>query len=81
VVCSVLKSQVTNKFRTHNYSVVFCSGCLQNFVLAWGSKVRFPARAGNISLHNRVQNGSRAHPASYTVGSGVPFPGGKAAET
>jgi hypothetical protein len=29
-----------------------------------GSKVRFPAVAGNFSLHQRVQNGSGAHPAS-----------------
>jgi hypothetical protein len=29
-----------------------------------GSRVRFPAGAGNFSLH-RVQNGSGAHPASY----------------
>jgi hypothetical protein len=31
----------------------------------WGSKVRFPACAGNFSLHHRVQNGSGAHLASY----------------
>jgi hypothetical protein len=30
-----------------------------------GSRVRFPAGAGNFSLHHRVKNGSRAHPASY----------------
>jgi hypothetical protein len=29
-----------------------------------GSRVRFPARAGNFSLHHRIQNGSGAHPAS-----------------
>jgi hypothetical protein len=29
-----------------------------------GSRVRFPAVAGNFSLHRRVQNGSGAHPAS-----------------
>jgi hypothetical protein len=28
-----------------------------------GSRVRFPAGAGNFSLHHRVQNGSGAHPA------------------
>jgi hypothetical protein len=26
-------------------------------------RVRFPAGAGNFSLHHRVQNGSGAHPA------------------
>jgi hypothetical protein len=42
-----------------------------------GSRVRFPARAGNFSLHHRVQNGSEAHPASYPVGTGSSFPGVK----
>jgi hypothetical protein len=34
-----------------------------------GSRVRFPAEAGNFSLHHRVQNGSGAHPASYPMGT------------
>jgi hypothetical protein len=36
-----------------------------------GSRVRFPAWAGNFSLHYRVQNGSGAHPASYSMIPGV----------
>jgi hypothetical protein len=44
-----------------------------------GSRVRFPARAGNFSLHRRVQNVSGAHPASYPVGTRGSFPGDKAA--
>jgi hypothetical protein len=44
-----------------------------------GSRVRLPAGAGNFSLHHRVQNGSGAHPASYPMGAGGSFPGGKAA--
>jgi hypothetical protein len=49
----------------------------------WGSRVRFPAGAGNFSLHHRVQNGSGAHPASYAMGSrgyfrGVKRPGREA---
>jgi hypothetical protein len=44
-----------------------------------GSKVRFPAWAGNFSLHHRVQNGSGTHPASYLMGTRGSFPGGKAA--
>jgi hypothetical protein len=44
-----------------------------------GSRVRFPARAGNFSLHHRVQNGSGAHPASYPMGTRGSFPRGKAA--
>jgi hypothetical protein len=44
----------------------------------WDSKVRFPAGAGNFSLHHRVQNGSRAHPVPYTMGTRGSFLGGKA---
>jgi hypothetical protein len=43
------------------------------------SSVRFPAGAGNCSLHHRDQNGSGAHPASYPMGNRGSFPGGKAA--
>jgi hypothetical protein len=45
-----------------------------------GSRVRFPAGAGNFSPHHRVQNSSGAYPASYLMGTRVSFPGGKAAE-
>jgi hypothetical protein len=38
-----------------------------------------PAVVGNSSLHHRVQNGSRAHPASYPMGTRGSLPGGKAA--
>jgi hypothetical protein len=38
-----------------------------------GSRVRFPAGAGNFSLHHRVQNGSGAHPASYPLGTTMGF--------
>jgi hypothetical protein len=46
-----------------------------------GSRVRFPAGAGNFPLHHRVQTGSGAHPASYTKCSRVSFPGGKQSGT
>jgi hypothetical protein len=36
-----------------------------------GSRVRFPAGAGNFSLHYCVQNGSGAHPTSYPMGTGA----------
>jgi hypothetical protein len=42
------------------------------------SRFRFPAGAGNFSLH-RVENGSEAHPVSYPMGTRVSFHGGKAA--
>jgi hypothetical protein len=44
-----------------------------------GSRVPFPAGAGNFSLHHRVQNGSGAHPASYPMGIRGSFPGDKVA--
>jgi hypothetical protein len=40
---------------------------------------RVPAGAGNVSLYHRVQNGSGAHPASYSMDIRGSFPGGKAA--
>jgi hypothetical protein len=43
------------------------------------SMVRFPAGAGNFSLHHRVPNGSGSHPSSYPMGARGYFPGGKAA--
>jgi hypothetical protein len=42
------------------------------------SRVRFPAGAGNFSLHYRVQNGFGAHQASYPMGTRDSFPEGKA---
>jgi hypothetical protein len=44
-----------------------------------GSRVRLPSGAGNFSLNHHVQNGSRAHPASYPMGTTGSFIGGKAA--
>jgi hypothetical protein len=41
-----------------------------------GSRVRFPAGAGNFSLHGRVQNGSGSHSASYPMGTRGSFPWG-----
>jgi hypothetical protein len=40
---------------------------------------RFPARAGNFSLRHHVQTSYGAHPASYPMGTGSPFRGGKVA--
>jgi hypothetical protein len=44
-----------------------------------GSRVRFPARARNFSLHHRVQTGSGSHPSSYPMGTRGSFLGDKAA--
>jgi hypothetical protein len=43
--------------------------------------VRFPAGAGNFSLRHRVQTKPGAHPASYPMGTGGSFPGGKEPRT
>jgi hypothetical protein len=42
-----------------------------------GFGVRYPAGAGNFSLHHRVQAGSGVHPASYPMGTRGSFPGVK----
>jgi hypothetical protein len=41
--------------------------------------VRSPAGAKDFSSNLYVQTGSEAHPASCTMGTGGPFPGGKSA--
>jgi hypothetical protein len=60
-------------------------GCLIRVDVALGyglddrcSRVQFPAGTWNFSVPHRVQTGSGAHPASYLMGTGGPFPGGKA---
>jgi hypothetical protein len=40
-------------------------------------EVRFPAEARDFSSNLCVQTGSGAHPASCTIGTGGPFPGGE----
>jgi hypothetical protein len=39
-----------------------------------GPSVRFPAGAGNLSLHHCIQNGSGAHPPSYPMDTRGAFP-------
>jgi hypothetical protein len=43
-----------------------------------GSRFRFPAGAVKFSHRHRVQYGSRAHPAFYSMGTRGSFPEGKA---
>jgi hypothetical protein len=40
--------------------------------------VRSPARAKDLSSSLCIQTGSEAHPVSCPMGTGGPFPGGKA---
>jgi hypothetical protein len=51
----------------------------KSLVVLSGFRFRFPAGAGNFSLHHRVQNDSGSHPASNPMGNRGPFPGGKVA--
>jgi hypothetical protein len=44
----------------------------------WTTRVRSPTEAEDFSSSLCVQTGSGAHPASYPMGNGDPFPGGKA---
>jgi hypothetical protein len=44
----------------------------------WAIDIRSPAEAKDFSSGLCVQIGSGAHPASCTLGTGGPFPGGKA---
>jgi hypothetical protein len=54
--------------------------CSTGLWAGW-SVVRFPARAGNFSLHHHVQTGSGNHPVSYPMGIRGSFSRGKAAGT
>jgi hypothetical protein len=44
----------------------------------WTAGVRSPTEAQDFSSSLCVHTGSGAHPASYTMGTGGSFPGGKA---
>jgi len=56
-----------------------CKFNFRTVAMGWKIGVRFPVGAGNFSLLHRVQTGSEANPASYPMGTGGSFPGGKAA--
>jgi hypothetical protein len=77
--------QKHNKLRTVTRIRVFITNYIKIYLRKAhglddrGSRVRFPAGAGNFSLHHRVQNGSEAHPLSYRMGIRGSFPGVKAA--
>jgi hypothetical protein len=44
----------------------------------WTIGVRFPTGAEDFFYSPCVQTGSGVHPTSYPMGTGGPFPGGKA---
>jgi hypothetical protein len=72
--------QKTTSFCAYMYTcilVIKCNGCL---ILLRNSAigVRSPVGEEDFSSILCVQTGSGAHPASCTMGTGGPFPGGKA---
>jgi hypothetical protein len=74
---------ISDKFQETQYWIKICDSSA-GIALGYGlddrgSRVRFPAGAGNFSLRHRVKNVSGAHPASYPMGTRCSFPGGKAA--
>jgi hypothetical protein len=70
--CRVQKTIYTNFYRHRNSSVSIALGYR---LKDQGSRVRFPAGAGNFSLHHGVQNGSGSHPASYPMCTRGSYPG------
>jgi hypothetical protein len=63
--------------RTFNLELLQAAPTLKTTFLKWdlGS---IPAEANDSSCNLCVQTSSEAHPASYPMGTGSPFPGGKA---
>jgi hypothetical protein len=53
-------------------------GSSGSIVSDYGLEVRSPTGAEDFSSSPCVQTGSEAHPASYPMGTGGPFPGVKA---
>jgi hypothetical protein len=67
--------------RSPSHPLLDCSRdspVVQRWAMGWMIGVRFPAGAGNFSIH-RVETGSGPHPASYPMRTRGSFPGGKAA--
>jgi hypothetical protein len=68
----VSSPELSNGIRLNLVLVVYSIRCRDGFVFVGiGSRVRFPAGAGNFSLYHRVQNGTGTHPASYPVVPGA----------
>jgi hypothetical protein len=76
---SVKKGYFLTSIVTISFSNKSCTIALGYGLDDRGYSLRFPAGAGNFSVHHRVQNGSGAHAASYPMDTRGSFPGGKAA--
>jgi hypothetical protein len=71
-LCKLLKFHVSYAVRSRGTSVIIVRGYgLDNRAIG----VRSPAGAWDFSSSLSVQTGSRAHPASYPMGTGGPFHG------
>jgi hypothetical protein len=57
------------------WGAVIAQGYSAGLRARW-SEFRIPTRAGNFSLHRRVQTGPGAHPASYPMGTKGSLSGG-----
>jgi hypothetical protein len=62
----------------NKYSSEPVARSVQCLTTDWTAGVRSPTEAEDFSSNLCVQTGCWAHPASYTVGTGGSFPGGKA---
>jgi hypothetical protein len=67
----LMVTQLVKKFPafygTRRFITVFTIVRNPRLLVTFCTRVRFPAGAGNFSLHHGVQNGSGAHPASYSM--------------
>jgi hypothetical protein len=68
---------LTKTFREERQIKLF-SGSSVSMTMDWTTRVRPSTRAKDSSFSLCVQTGSGDHPASYPMGTGGPFPGGKA---
>jgi hypothetical protein len=83
-VYRILQATVVISSKCLSWNVLMATFLFSDTALGYGlddrgSRIRFPVETGNFSLHHRVQNGSRAHPTSYPMGTGVSFLRGEAA--
>jgi hypothetical protein len=75
VTVLIMNIEYTADQRSRGSSVSIVSDCgLDDRAI----EVRSPTGAEDFSSSPCDQTGSGAHPASYTMGTGGPFPGGKA---
>jgi hypothetical protein len=72
-------THIINFYERYTYFVgAAVAQAVQCLTTGWTIGVRSPTGAEDFSSSLCVQTGSEAHLASYPVGTGGPFPGGKA---